>query len=90
VKATRAGGNTKASSGLIARAISTGCHSCLDGLERRDEGGEAQMEASILSHGAGLRPSKKGLDSGGQDPNPFLPSSKHQSQQAWLSLRKAG
>jgi hypothetical protein len=48
------------------------------------------MEASILSHGAGLRPSKKGLDSGGQDPNPFLPSSKHQSQQAWLSLRKAG
>lgn len=32
VKATRAGGKTKASSGLIARAISTGCHICMDGL----------------------------------------------------------
>lgn len=27
--------------GISARAISTGCHSSLDGLERRDEGGPA-------------------------------------------------
>ncbi|KAL2485411.1 hypothetical protein Adt_30167 [Abeliophyllum distichum] len=54
----RSGGHIhlKSQGGISARAISTGCHICLDGLERRDEGGKAPIEASFLSHGAGLRP----------------------------------
>ncbi|RVW65881.1 Chitinase 1 [Vitis vinifera] len=40
-----------------------GCHICLNGLERRDEGKEGPMKANTLSHGADLQPSKKGLDS---------------------------
>lgn len=40
MEATRTGGKTKASSGLMARAISTGCHIRLDG---RDEGGKVAL-----------------------------------------------